>query len=102
MMDYMKKILKWLPRKYLVHCYWYVFNGFRFQLLFLPLFRFNRCFIHFKSWGISKNSNRGVLSYSLLFDLGLFIYGEDSQQRMIKQLTLTQKRKIITVSLWKV
>ena len=95
MMDYMKKILKWLPRKYLV----LIAIGMSLTALdgiIIPSFISGLIDVSStqKVEELVKISIVGVLSYSLI-RLGLFIW-EDSQQRMIKQLTLTLKEKIIT------
>ena len=95
MMDYMKKILEWLPRKYLV----LIAIGMSLTALdgiIIPSFISGLIDVSStqKVEDLVKISIIGVLSYSLI-RLGLFIW-EDSQQRMIKQLTLTLKEKIIT------
>lgn len=95
MMDYMKKILEWLPRKYLV----LIAIGMSLTALdgiIIPSFISGLIDISStqKVEDLVKISIIGILSYSLI-RLGLFIW-EDSQQRMIKQLTLTLKEKIIT------
>ena len=95
MMDYMKKILKWLPRKYLV----LIAIGMSLTALdgiIIPSFISGLIDVSStqKVEDLVKISIIGILSYSLI-RLGLFIW-EDSQQRMIKQLTLTLKEKIIT------
>ena len=94
-MDYMKKILEWLPRKYLV----LIAIGMSLTALdgiIIPSFISSLIDVSStqKVEDLVKISIIGVLSYSLI-RLGLFIW-EDSQQRMIKQLTLTLKEKIIT------
>ena len=95
MMDYMKKILEWLPRKYLV----LIAIGMSLTALdgiIIPSFISGLIDVSStqKVEDLVKISIIGILSYSLI-RLGLFIW-EDSQQRMIKQLTLTLKEKIIT------
>ena len=95
MMDYMKKILEWLPRKYLV----LIAIGMSLTALdgiIIPSFISSLIDVSStqKVEDLVKISVIGILSYSLI-RLGLFIW-EDSQQRMIKQLTLTLKEKIIT------
>ena len=95
MMDYMKKILEWLPRKYLV----LIAIGMSLTALdgiIIPSFISSLIDVSStqKVEDLVKISIIGILSYSLI-RLGLFIW-EDSQQRMIKQLTLTLKEKIIT------
>ena len=95
MMDYMKKILDWLPRKYLV----LIAIGMSLTALdgiIIPSFISSLIEVSStqKVEDLVKISIIGILSYSLI-RLGLFIW-EDSQQRMIKQLTLTLKEKIIT------
>ena len=95
MMDYMKKILEWLPRKYLV----LIAIGMSLTALdgiIIPSFISGLIDVSStqKVEDLVKISIVGILSYSLI-RLGLFIW-EDSQQRMIKQLTLTLKEKIIT------
>ena len=95
MMDYMKKILEWLPRKYLV----LIAIGMSLTAvdgIIIPSFISGLIDVSStqKVEELVKISIVGVLSYSLI-RLGLFIW-EDSQQRMIKQLTLTLKEKIIT------
>lgn len=92
MMDYMKKILKWLPRKYLV----LIAIGMSLTALdgiIIPSFISGLIDVSStqKVEDLVKISIIGILSYSLI-RLGLFIW-EDSQQRMIKQLTLTLKEK---------
>jgi len=94
-MDYMKKILEWLPRKYLV----LIAIGMSLTALdgiIIPSFISGLIDVSStqKVEDLVKISIIGILSYSLI-RLGLFIW-EDSQQRMIKQLTLTLKEKIIT------
>ena len=94
MMDYMKKILEWLPRKYLV----LIAIGMSLTALdgiIIPSFISGLIDVSStqKVEDLVKISIIGILSYSLI-RLGLFIW-EDSQQRMIKQLTLTLKEKII-------
>ena len=94
MMDYMKKILEWLPRKYLVP----IAIGMSLTALdgiIIPSFISELIDVSStqKVEDLVKISIIGILSYSLI-RLGLFIW-EDSQQRMIKQLTLTLKEKII-------
>jgi len=95
MMDYMKKILEWLPRKYLA----LIAIGMSLTALdgiIIPSFISGLIDVSStqKVEDLVKISIIGILSYSLI-RLGLFIW-EDSQQRMIKQLTLTLKEKIIT------
>ena len=95
MMDYMKKILEWLPRKHLV----LIAIGMSLTALdgiIIPSFISGLIDVSStqKVEDLVKISIIGILSYSLI-RLGLFIW-EDSQQRMIKQLTLTLKEKIIT------
>ena len=95
MMEYMKKILEWLPRKYLVP----IAIGMSLTALdgiIIPSFISGLIDVSStqKVEDLVKISIMGILSYSLI-RLGLFIW-EDSQQRMIKQLTLTLKEKIIT------
>ena len=95
MMDYMKKILEWLPRKYLV----LIAIGMSLTALdgiIIPSFISGLIDVSStqKVEDLVKISIIGILSYSLI-RLGLFIW-EDSQQRMIKQLTLKLKEKIIT------
>ena len=95
MMDYMKKILEWLPRKYLV----LIAIGMSLTALdgiIIPSFISGLIDVSStqKVEDLVKISIIGILSYSLI-RLGLFIW-EDSQQRMIKHLTLTLKEKIIT------
>ena len=94
MMDYMKKISEWLPRKYLV----LIAIGMSLTALdgiIIPSFISGLIDVSStqKVADLVKISIIGVLSYSLI-RFGLFIW-EDSQQRMIKQLTLTLKEKII-------
>ena len=94
MMDYMKKISEWLPRKYLV----LIAIGMSLTALdgiIIPSFISGLIDVSStqKVEDLVKISIIGILSYSLI-RLGLFIW-EDSQQRMIKQLTLTLKEKII-------
>ena len=91
-MDYMKKILEWLPRKYLV----LIAIGMSLTALdgiIIPSFISGLIDVSStqKVEDLVKISIIGILSYSLI-RLGLFIW-EDSQQRMIKQLTLTLKEK---------
>mgnify|MGYP000558704498 CR=1 FL=1 len=95
MMEYMKKILEWLPRKYLVP----IAIGMSLTALdgiIIPSFISGLIDVSStqKVEDLVKISMIGILSYSLI-RFGLFIW-EDSQQRMIKQLTLTLKEKIIT------
>ena len=94
MMEYMKKILEWLPRKYLV----LIAIGMSLTALdgiIIPSFISGLIDVSAtqKVEDLVKISMIGILSFSLI-RLGLFIW-EDSQQRMIKQLTLTLKEKII-------
>ena len=95
MMKYMKKILEWLPRKYLV----LIAIGMSLTALdgiIIPSFISGLIDVSStqKVEDLVKISIIGILSYSLI-RFGLFIW-EDSQQRMIKQLTLMLKEKIIT------
>ena len=95
MMNYMKKILEWLPRKYLVP----IAIGMSLTALdgiIIPSFISGLIDVSStqKVEDLVKISMIGILSYSLI-RFGLFIW-EDSQQRMIKQLTLMLKEKIIT------
>ena len=95
MMEYMKKILEWLPRKYLVP----IAIGMSLTALdgiIIPSFISGLIDVSStqKVEDLVRISMIGILSYSLI-RFGLFIW-EDSQQRMIKQLTLTLKEKIIT------
>ena len=95
MMNYMKKILEWLPRKYLVP----IAIGMSLTALdgiIIPSFISGLIDVSStqKVEDLVRISMIGILSYSLI-RFGLFIW-EDSQQRMIKQLTLTLKEKIIT------
>ena len=94
-MDYMKKIFEWLPRKYLV----LIAIGMFFTALdgiIIPAFISGLIDVSStqKVEDLVKISLIGILSYSLI-RLGLFIW-EDSQQRMIKQVTLSLKEKVIT------
>lgn len=95
MMDYMKKILEWLPRKYLV----LIAIGMSLTALdgiIIPSFISGLIDVSStqRVEDLVKISIISVLSYSLI-RFGLFIW-EDSQQKMIKQVTLFLKEKVIT------
>ncbi|WP_455043461.1 ATP-binding cassette domain-containing protein [Granulicatella adiacens] len=94
-MGYMKKILGWLPRKYLL----LIAIGMSLTALdgiIIPSFISGLIDVSAtqKVEDLIKISMIGILSFSLI-RLGLFIW-EDSQQKMIKQVTLSLKEKVIT------
>ena len=94
-MNYIKVILSWLSRKYLaiiaIGMFLTALDG-----IIIPSFISGLIDVSStqKVEDLVRISMIGILSYSLI-RFGLFIW-EDSQQRMIKQLTLTLKEKIIT------
>ena len=94
-MGYMKMILGWLPRKYLL----LIAIGMSLTALdgiIIPSFISGLIDVSAtqKVEDLVKISMIGILSFSLI-RLGLFIW-EDSQQKMIKQVTLSLKEKVIT------
>ena len=94
-MGYMKKILGWLPRKYLL----LIAIGMSLTALdgiIIPSFISGLIDASAtqKVEDLIKISMIGILSFSLI-RFGLFIW-EDSQQKMIKQVTLSLKEKVIT------
>ena len=94
-MGYMKKMLGWLPRKYLL----LIAIGMSLTALdgiIIPSFISGLIDVSAtqKVEDLVKISLIGILSYSLI-RFGLFIW-EDSQQKMIKQVTLSLKEKVIT------
>ena len=94
-MGYMKMILGWLPRKYLL----LIAIGMSLTALdgiIIPSFISGLIDVSAtqKVEDLVKISLIGILSYSRI-RLGLFIW-EDSQQKMIKQVTLSLKEKVIT------
>ena len=94
-MGYMKKILGWLPRKYVL----LIAIGMSLTALdgiIIPSFISGLIDVSAtqKVEDLVKISMIGILSFSLI-RLGLFIW-EDSQQKMIKQVTLSLKEKVIT------
>ena len=94
-MNYIKVILSWLSRKYLaiiaIGMFLTALDG-----IIIPSFISGLIDVSStqKVEDLVRISMIGILSYSLI-RFGLFIW-EDSQQRMIKQLTLMLKEKIIT------
>ena len=94
-MGYMKKILGWLPRKYLL----LIAIGMSLTALdgiIIPSFISGLIDVSAtqKVEDLIKISMIGIISFSLI-RFGLFIW-EDSQQKMIKQVTLSLKEKVIT------
>ena len=94
-MGYMKKILGWLPRKYVL----LIAIGMSLTALdgiIIPSFISGLIDVSAtqKVEDLIKISMIGILSFSLI-RFGLFIW-EDSQQKMIKQVTLSLKEKVIT------